>query len=182
MKDIRTIRRDDWHRVLEKKVLIEDFRWKDIPGKISLLRIDRVSEPLFVSYSTGPVKIVDAGWSWVQIALEGQFYWITSMFDETDRLVQIYIDITDGNVTDTEDPWFADLYLDYVIHIRDDAVIEMDRDELDAAFRDGAVTRTQYERTISEGEKMLRYLREDRQELIDLLIREQSRLKRLLTD
>ena len=37
--NIRTIRRDDWYRVLEKDVLIRDFQWKEMTGKISLLRV-----------------------------------------------------------------------------------------------------------------------------------------------
>ena len=178
--NIKTIRRDDWHRVLKKEVIIQDFSWKGIPGKISLLMINKVSSPLSIDYGSEKVRIVDVGYSWIQIALEGQFYWITSMFDEQNRLVEIYIDITDGNVTGVDDPYFADLYLDYVVRIQANTVMELDRDELSEAYKNGAVTRLQYERTLAEGEKLLRYLNEDRQELIDLLIREQARLRRLI--
>lgn len=178
--NIKTIRRDDWHRVLEKDIIIEDFSWKGIPGKISILKINKISSPLSIDYGSEKVKIVDVGYSWIQIAPEGRFFWITSMFDEQDRLVEIYIDMTDGNVTDVDDPYFADLYLDYVVHIQGDAVMELDRDELSEAYKNGAVTRLQYERTVAEGEKVFRYLKENRQELISILIREQSRLRRLL--
>ena len=176
--NIKTIRRDDWYRVLEKEVIIQDFSWKGITGKISLLKINKVSSPLSIEYGSEKVKIVDAGYSWIQIALEGQFFWITSMFDEQDRLVEIYIDMTDGNVTGVDDPYFADLYLDYVVHIQGDAVMELDRDELSEAYKNGAVSRLQYERTLAEGEMIRRYLNENRQELIDLLTREQARLLR----
>ena len=179
--NIKTIRRDDWHRILEKEIIIQDFTWTGVPGKISLLKINKVSSPLSIDYGSEKVKIVDAGYSWIQIAPEGQFFWITSMFDEQDRLVEIYIDMTDGNVTDTEDPYFADLYLDYVVHVQGNAVMELDRDELGEAYKNGSVTRLQYERTMAEGEKVLRYLNENRQELMDLLIREQARLRRLIT-
>ncbi|MBQ6508175.1 MAG: DUF402 domain-containing protein [Flexilinea sp.] len=178
--NIKTIRRDDWYRVLEKQVIIQDFCWKGIPGKISLMKINKVSSPLSIDYGSAQVKIVDAGYSWVQIALEGQFFWITSMFDENDRLVEIYIDMTDGNVTDVDDPYFADLYLDYVVHVQEDSVMELDRDELTQAYHSGAITRLQYERTLTEGEKMLCYLNEERQELMDILVREQARLSRKL--
>lgn len=173
----KTIRRDDWTRILEKDVIIRDFEWKGIPGKISLLNIKKVSSPLSIDYETGSVKIVDEGYSWVQIALEKQYFWITSMFDEQNRLVEIYVDMTDGNVTDADDPYFSDLYLDYVVHIREDAVIELDRGELDAAYQRGSITPEQYERTLREGRKMFQYLRESRQELEGLLIREQKLLK-----
>lgn len=178
--NIKTIRRDDWTRVLEKDVIIRDFSWKGMNGKISLLMIRKVSSPLSIEYGTDSVKIVDAGYSWVQIALEGQYFWITSMFDENDRLVEIYIDMTDGNRADAADPWFEDLFLDYVVHVRGDQVIELDRDELGEAYRSGKVTKEQYDRTLREGEKLLRYLQNDRQELMTLLSREQKQLKSLL--
>ena len=170
----RTIRRDDWYRVLEKEVIIRDFRWKGMTGKISLLQINKVSSPLSIDYGNEQVKIVDVGYSWVQIAPEGEFYWITSMFDENDRLVEIYIDMTDGNVTDSDDPWFSDMYLDYVIHIKTDSVMELDRDELEEAYRSGSVSQQQYERTLLEGDKVYQYLINYRQELKEFLIQEQK--------
>lgn len=173
----RTIRRDDWYRVLEKEVIIQDFRWKEMSGKISLLQINKVSSPLTIDYGSEQVKIVDVGYSWVQIAPEGQFFWITSMFDENDRLVEIYIDMTDGNVTDADDPWFSDMYLDYVVHLQADSVMELDRDELDEAYRSRLITQQQYERTLQEGSKIYQYLTDNRQELIQLLVREQRKLK-----
>ncbi len=171
----KTMYREDWTRILEKEVIIRDFQWKGVSGKISLLKIKKIRSPLSVDYLTEKVKIVDTGYSWVQFALEGQYYWVTSMFDEQDRLVQIYIDMTDGNVTDIDDPYFDDLYLDFVVH--GDAVLEMDRDELTNAFEKGLITKEQYERTIREGNHMLRYLRENHNELAAVLISEQRKLK-----
>ena len=148
-------------------------------GKISLLMICKVSSPLSIDYGSEKVKIVDVGYSWVQIAPERQYFWVTSMFDENDRLTEIYVDMTDGNVMDEDDPYFTDLYLDYVVH--GSVVEELDRDELDEAYRTGAITKIQYERTLSEGAKILRYLTESQQELKDFLIREQRRMKEIVS-
>ncbi len=169
------MRRDDWTRILEKDVIIRDFQWKGLPGKISLIKIKKVSSPQYVGYGSERVKIVDDGYSWVQFALAGAYYWVTSMFDPQDRLIQIYIDITGGNITDTEDPCFEDMYLDFVVH--GDAVLEMDRDELADAFETGKITKEQYERTVREGDAMLKYLQENHGELAGLLVREQRKLK-----
>ncbi len=176
MKAIRTIRRDDWEMILEKEVIIRDFCYRDMPGKISLMEILKAAVPFSVRTGETRVTIVDDGYSWVQIAPEGAFFWITSMFDEDDCLIQIYIDITDGNVTDVPDPYFADMYLDYVVH--GDSIIELDREELTAAYENGIITREQYERSLAEGDNMLRYLRHHRGELADLLSREQQRMKK----
>ncbi len=173
----KTICRDDWTQILEKEVIIRDFTWKGLPGKISLMRILKVSSPLSIDYGNEKVRIVDEGYSWVQFALEGAYFWVTSMFDEADRLVEIYIDMTDGNITDTEDPCFDDLYLDFVVH--GDAVLELDRDELSEAYEKGMITKEQYERTSAEGDRVLRYLHENRGELAELLISQQRRLKGL---
>ena len=48
--DRRTMRRDDWTRILEKEVIIRDFQWKNLPGKISLIKIKKVSGPRYVDY------------------------------------------------------------------------------------------------------------------------------------
>ena len=97
------------------------------------------------------------------------------MFDTQDRLIQIYIDMTDGNITNVEDPCFEDMYLDFVVH--GDTVIEMDRDELKEAFDSRRITGEQYERIAAEGDRLLRYLQENSGELAALLIREQRKLK-----
>ncbi len=169
------MRRDDWTRILEKDVIIRDFQWKGLPGKISLIKIKKVSSPRYVDYGAEKVKIVDEGYSWVQFALEGAYYWVTSMFDPQDRLVQIYVDITGGNITDADDPFFEDMYLDYVVH--EDDVLELDRDELADAFENGRITKEQYDRTAREGDAMLKYLKENHSELAALLVREQRKLK-----
>ena len=173
---VKTMRRDDWRRVLEKDILMRDFAWNGLTGKCSLLKIKRVTEPLTVGCGDMRVKIVEVGYSWVQIALEGQFFWLTAMFDEQDRLLQVYIDMTDGNVTSADDPYFEDMYLDYVM--AGDRIWELDRDELDEAYEKRVITQAQYERTLAEGAKVRAYLEAHAREVSRLVEREYLRLKR----
>lgn len=161
--NVKTMRRDEWSRVLEKKVIIKEFTYGDFKGKISLLKILKVSEPLWVGYGMKQVKIADENHSWVQIALENGYFWITAMFDENDKPFEVYIDMTDGNHTQVENPYFEDMYLDYVIS--EDMLLELDQDELEEAFRDGKISQHQYARTLSEGEKLYAYLKENKDEL-----------------
>jgi len=176
--NIKSMRRDDWSRILEKQVVIRDLEYGDFKGKVSLLKILKISSPLYVSYGERKVKIADVGHSWVQIGFENQFFWITAMFDEKDSLFEIYVDMTDGNEMNAENPCFVDMYLDYVIH--DDMVTELDRDELEDALKSGDITGAQYERTISEGEKVFFYLEANMQELKELARRQLVELKKLL--
>ena len=48
-------------------------------GKISLMLIKKVSGPITIDYGSEKVTIADAGYSWVQAAPEGQYFWITSI-------------------------------------------------------------------------------------------------------
>jgi predicted RNA-binding protein associated with RNAse of E/G family len=155
--NIKTMRRDEWSRILKKKVIIREFAYGNVKGKVSLLKIHKVSEPLWVGYGTQKVKIADENHSWVQLALENGYFWITAMFDEKDQPFEIYIDMTDGNHTQVDNPYFEDMYLDYAIS--GDMVLELDRDELDEAFRERNITKERYERTLSEGEKLFVYLK-----------------------
>lgn len=175
MKDMK---RTDWKRVLERKTAIENFSHGGYTGKISILKIEKVNAPLTIDYGVKKIRIADDGYSWVQLALENRYFWFTAMFDESDRLVEIYVDLTDGNRTDTENPCFEDMYLDYVIF--DGAVLELDRDELDEAYENGAVSKVQYERTLSEGKKIEEYLRSHTAELERFLTERQAELKNRL--
>ena len=161
--NIKTMKRDEWSRVLEKEVVIQDISCGGCDGKAALLKIRRVSAPLFVSYGDLSMKIADDNYSWLQIALEDQYFWITAMFDEKEELLSIYIDMTDGNQVDCDDPCFVDMYLDYVV--LDDMVLELDRDELEDARSNGEITQVQFERTLSEGEKLFSNLKSSRQAL-----------------
>lgn len=149
---IKTMRRDDWHRVLEKTYRAEDFPCGERTGKLSLLMIRRVTAPLRVDNGPGPFTIADQDYAWVQLAFPGEFAWFTAMFDDVGNLLQVYVDMTNGNHTDTDDPWFEDMYLDYAL--ADGRVFELDRDELDAALAQAQITRAQYDRTLAEGEKI----------------------------
>ena len=173
--NIKTMRRDEWSRILKKKVIIKEFAYGNVKGKVSLLKILKVSEPLWVGYGTQKVKIADENHSWVQIALENGYFWITAMFDEQDQPFEIYIDMTDGNHTQVENPYFEDMYLDYAIS--GDMVLELDRDELDEAFREGNITKEQYERTLSEGEKLFVYLKNHTAEVKEFIKKKFLELK-----
>lgn len=172
---VKTMNRDSWRRVLERKIHTQAFAWGGLRGKISLLEIERLTAPLTIDYGTYQVKIVDEGYCWLQIAFDRQFFWVTAMFDENGRLAEVYVDMTDGNVVDVENPYFEDMYLDYVL--TGGRVLELDRDELDEALQSGAISRVQYERTLSEGAKVRSYLETHMQEAVDLICREYRRLK-----
>ncbi len=159
----RDMERSTWTRVLSKKQIIRDFALGERRGKISLLKILALTEPMMRSYEGREIVLADAGYCWLQLALDRSHAWFTVMFDEQGRLIQIYVDVTDGNRALIANPRFEDMYLDYVVHGA--RVYELDRDELDRAFSAGLISRAQYERALAEGEKLFRDLVEHREEI-----------------
>ena len=95
MSKERDMRRTDWKRITKRRYVSRGEA--DIfgsAGRISLTLIDEVTGPLTVHYKSRTVLIADAGYSWFQAAVPGARWWLTAMFDERDRIIQIYFDIT----------------------------------------------------------------------------------------
>ena len=98
MSKERDMRRTDWKRITKRRYVSRGEA--DIfgsAGRISLTLIDEVTGPLTVHYKSRAVLIADAGYSWFQAAVPGARWWLTAMFDERDRIIQIYFDITGGS-------------------------------------------------------------------------------------
>ena len=61
--------------------------------------------------------IADKDISWLQIALKDAHVWITVMYDQNDRFIQAYFDVTNGNdFSNCDNPTFEDMYLDVVLN------------------------------------------------------------------
>ena len=161
------MRRSDWHRILERKYTVSPCSFQDMEGVVSLLQIQKVTEPLLVSGENGEkVLIADKGFSWLQVAFREQFFWATVMFDSQGKFLQAYFDITAGNTfEDMENPKFQDMYLDLVL-LNDGRILVLDRDELDEALEQKEITTKQYQKTIEAGEKLYFFLKENWKDFI----------------
>lgn len=157
----KDMKKTAWHRVQKRIYTARDVFIDARRGKKSLLTICALSSPLTVRYDFADVLIADVQYAWLQIALEGARAWLTAMFDEKGELIQIYFDITDGNLfTDTDNPCFDDMYLDVVL-TPDESVHVVDEDELDAALSSGDITRLQYENAKDACQRLQEYLQKD---------------------
>lgn len=167
MKDIRDMRRSDWHRILERKYTVSPCSFQGMEGVVSLLQIQKVTEPLRVSGENGAkVLIADKGFSWLQVAFREQFFWATVMFDSQGEFLQAYFDITAGNIfEDMDNPKFQDMYLDLVL-LEGGRIQVLDRDELDEAFEQKKIIEEQYQKTIEAGEELYLFLQENWKEFL----------------
>lgn len=166
MKDIRDMRRSDWHRILERRYTASTCFFQGMEGVVSLLEIQKVTRPLTVHYEAGDVLIADAGYSWLQVAFKEQFFWATVMYDDKGVFMQGYFDITGcNNFEDMENPKFQDMYLDLVL-LNNGEIQVLDQDELDEALEQKEITEEQYRKTMEEGKKLHRFLRENQKEFL----------------
>ena len=170
--------RSAWTRILSKKQIFRDFAHGEEKGKISLLKITEISEPLRRSYEGREVVLADTGYYWLQLALNRAHEWFTVMFDDRGTLVQIYADVTDGNDALIDNPCFEDMYLDYVVY--GSRVYELDRDELEGAFAAGSISKEQYDTAVAEGEKLRVFLSENTEEVKAFFSEQFEKLKKEL--
>lgn len=179
MSKERDMRRTDWKRITKRRYTSRENA--DIfgnTGRISLTSIDEVTGPLTVHYQSRAVLIADAAYSWFQAAVPGVRWWLTAMFDERDRLIQIYFDITGGSrFDDPENPTFEDMYLDIVVSA-DGSIEVVDRDELDEALQTGTITAAQHREALESCDKLEKFLRENTADVMTWCRARQQELKR----
>ncbi len=177
MQKRRDMRRTDWKRILKRDYVWDTCSYLGMEGISSLILIHKITEPLTVRNGDHDVTIVEEGLSWLQIAFRDQYIWVTAMFDQQDRLLQIYFDITDGNhLEPVENPIFDDMYLDIVME-PDGMLYVLDRDELDEAYQTKKISPEQYERTLREGERLFAWLEKNAQAFADFCCRQRMKLK-----
>lgn len=177
---IKDMKRSDWHRVLSKDYVARDFDMGSIQGQMSLSILRELTGPLTVHYPFGDVLIADKDFRWLQIALEGQYFWITAMYDSNERLINLYFDITGGNCFDNPDnPNFEDMYLDIVA--TDNVLMILDQDELDEALENGDISREEYDHAESVCRELYKYLTANRDKVVEWCDRSYGELKLLLS-
>lgn len=153
----KTIRRDEWHGISQKTFCQAPFEADELSGTVGLLRIERASRPLYVGAER--LCVVGPGVSWLEVAPREGNWFITSMFDPEGRLFEYYVDLTDGTRQNARgDVWFDDLFLDVIMTRGQEPRLE-DLDELEQALREGLITRSQFDRTLCEGRRLLEGLR-----------------------
>ena len=81
MQSIKDMRRTDWKRIIERRYLTKLYQDACFDGVIALIKIDKITEPLYVKNSLGNnVKVVGEGYSWIEYAPKHHNWFFTSMF------------------------------------------------------------------------------------------------------
>lgn len=152
--ELKTMSRETWPRVRLATFCCTDKQYGDFSCVAGLLTVHEVSAPLKKTVCGKDLVLADKGYRWLQIAPADELWWLTVMIDPNNSIVQYYYDITDRNILDGKHSRFYDLYLDVALLPDGNATI-LDTDELNAAFKDGIITNTQYEAATSTAKRLL---------------------------
>lgn len=171
----------DWFRIIKKQYISREIQIDNYHGVVSLNIWEQIAEPLFVNNSKYDVKILDNGYKWIQIALRDTHFWLTAMYDNQDKLIEIYFDITRENYfDDINNPCFDDLFSDIVI-TNDKQVYILDEDELEMALSENVITKEEYGRVKDTTKKLYSYLVNNMDYVIDICQKYFNELKKYLT-
>jgi len=158
---IRSAYLPDWPHIQASRFAVKRIDAPDYHGYATLLSIDEVSEPVYVTFREQRVCIIDRGYTWLRHFPDGARYALLTAFNERGELVQWYIDVIGRMGVDERGvPWYEDLYLDIVIS-PDGETLLLDVDELDEALRLGEVTQSQYNFAWREASTLLDALEAD---------------------
>ena len=140
----------------------------DLPyfhGYACLLRLTECRDTFWSFPIADEVQVTGSGMTWMELIPDGTHHVITIKYfpdgkcgrqtcpptQEKDYLPSLwYVDITDGTYTDTDGVLvYIDKYLDVIFTPEGDVKID-DRDELEEAYGNAALSREQYENALAE--------------------------------
>ncbi len=147
-------------------------------GLVCLIRFTDGEKNYWETPEAGRIQVTGKGMTWLEMIPDGARRVITAMYfpdgthdperkhypaaaDERYRPSVWYIDITEGTEYDEDGvAVFIDKYLDVILTPEGDVKVD-DRDELDAAYASGDLSKAQYDAALAEGEAILQSYSDD---------------------
>src|SRR5882724_4554189 len=172
--------RRNWQRVTKSRFAQISLDVGEFRGYATLLCIDEVREPLWITCFGRRLCLADKGYTWMQHFPTGAHYAITTFFDPHDEIVAWYIDICNRHYLDGQGRIrYEDLYLD--LNVSFDGEVELlDADELDEALRLNQVSSVEYEVAWREASGLMTAIEQDMFPLLWLLPSHKERFASLL--
>ncbi|MFD2043700.1 DUF402 domain-containing protein [Ornithinibacillus salinisoli] len=159
--------RSNWKRIVDREYIQDYIHLRDYKGFVTLLKMNKVTEPLSISYGDKEVCIVEAGYSWLQHFPDGKHYSITTTFNQNGEVVQWYIDICREIGVENNVPWMDDLYLDIVV-LSTGEVLLLDEEELEEALLEGIIDDSLYDLAWQEANNILASIEKGTFKILDL--------------
>lgn len=163
--------RNIWTQIISKQYVQCNINDSEYSGIIALLYIEAVTQPSIWQSPYGKVKVCDTGMKWLQFLPKDEYYVLTAMISESNKINVIYVDIiANSGIADDGVAFFDDLYLDLVVYPNGNILID-DRDELITALKNNIITQNQYELAQQTQNKLLNGLLTDVNFLNDFCFR-----------
>lgn len=145
---------DEWKCIKSKTIIGKNIVTDFFEGYVGVINIEKVTVPQIWRFHGEDIVVCDNGLKWLSILPQNDFYCITAMLNEKDKILLWYIDmIADKGIDQDGVPYFDDLYLDLVVY-PDGTIIEDDMDELEEALFVKDISKEQYCLAISTSVKL----------------------------
>lgn len=168
----------DWKRIIERDYKQTFLDTTDFQGHVSLLIINKVTDPFYVTNNNEKICLLDNGYSWLQYFPVGKQFSLTSFFDENGQLIQHYIDICCEYLVENDIPFIDDLYVDIVVMPNGEIII-LDVDELEEALAQGHITSHLHEIALAETDRLVGLIKEGQLKLLGLAVEHRDYLLNL---
>lgn len=154
----RYVDRAEWSRLVEREYQEYAVDEPNFHGHIGILKIKRVSEPLWVKKFAAAdelVCIAGNGYTWIIFLEVNKYYAITLMLDAQNQIVEWYVDICQPYLADAAGRlYYDDWYLDIVLY-SDGHIDLLDEDELEEARSTGGISEEAYRHAYQAREQVL---------------------------
>ena len=138
-------------------------------GVVSIIKFNKIDTPTEVHYNFKDETIIDTNYTWIQLAIKDSNFWIKAMFDENDKLIEIYIDVVRSmNFDDISNPKYEDLFLDIVIPNKGH-IYQMDDVELMKALTEKTITEDEYKLSKIVCHNLIDYLNKHLKEFLEFI-------------
>lgn len=151
----RDLRRDDWKRITQKEVIVDDEVNEFFEGKVCYLDMQEVESSLSVESPVGEVTIANNKYKNLIFAPKNKNWWLTVIFDNQDSLIESYFDITRINdFSNPDNPYYVDMKLDVCIPNGHEPTI-MDEEELKEVYEHGLITKDDFENAYNTANRII---------------------------
>lgn len=131
----------DWLEQYTYKIIRIDDVFK---GFASIINIKSTKRKVSFIHEGTPVIYGDIGYKWLIFLPEDDNWCMTAVYDDKNRIVEWYFDITRQNIIGRDVPYYEDLYLDVVLNPKTGIEV-LDEDELQDALEKGQITSSEFE-------------------------------------
>ena len=130
--------KDDKNDVSLKRIDKDYFN-----GYVCKINFDKVDKPIKVKVQDEEYYIKNDNYIWYEVYPDDSNYALTIMYDENNKLIEWYFDVSKKIGVENGVPYEDDLYLDLVINSLGESTV-LDEDELNAALNKKDITTDDY--------------------------------------